>query len=325
MSTKTGPSVAAVEADLVNYLNIILMVISVAIAAYLPFETFLIAYAVLGPLHYLTEISWLHDRGYFTTGSRDWIWLIGATLITALGFFIPSAALAALTTFSIAFTFIISAGMVFTRSIRGRTLFALGGAVAGGLTLAWGPFLALFAILLPTLIHVYIFTGIFILYGALKGRSFSGVLSLLIFIAAPIVCLYGIDTPSSYEPSPYMLNASSPFEGLRALMIPLFGFSEDRSGVLAFMRLMGFAYSYHYLNWFSKTRIINWHRVSRTRITAIGVLYVASVALYAVNYQLGFIVLLTLSLGHVLLEFPLNFKTIASLVSAGVSSVTKKA
>ena len=35
-------------------------------AAYLvPFELLLLSYVVLGPAHYFTEISWLHDRKYF--------------------------------------------------------------------------------------------------------------------------------------------------------------------------------------------------------------------------------------------------------------------
>ena len=38
---------------------------------------------------------------------------------------------------------------------------------------------------LPTLIHVSIFTGAFILIGALRGRSLSGLLSLLVFVAVP--------------------------------------------------------------------------------------------------------------------------------------------
>src|SRR4030095_13840648 len=50
-----------------------LMLGSAALACALPFEVFLAAYAILGPLHYLTQISWLHDRGYFTTGRWDWI------------------------------------------------------------------------------------------------------------------------------------------------------------------------------------------------------------------------------------------------------------
>ena len=48
------------------------------IAAFvMPFEVFLFAYAFLGPLHYLTEISWLHDRKYFSTGKYDFIVLLG--------------------------------------------------------------------------------------------------------------------------------------------------------------------------------------------------------------------------------------------------------
>ena len=31
-----------------------------------PFQIFLLAWAVLGPLHYLAEISWLHDRNFRT-------------------------------------------------------------------------------------------------------------------------------------------------------------------------------------------------------------------------------------------------------------------
>lgn len=42
-----------------------LMLSALALAYLLPFELLLLAYAVLGPAHYLTEISWLHDRQYF--------------------------------------------------------------------------------------------------------------------------------------------------------------------------------------------------------------------------------------------------------------------
>jgi len=39
----------------INFLNIGLMLITAVFAFFLPFETFLLAYAFLGPLHYLTE------------------------------------------------------------------------------------------------------------------------------------------------------------------------------------------------------------------------------------------------------------------------------
>src|SRR5258708_30847228 len=42
-----------------------LMLLALAVAYVLPFELLLLSYAILGPVHYLTEISWLHDRKYF--------------------------------------------------------------------------------------------------------------------------------------------------------------------------------------------------------------------------------------------------------------------
>ena len=71
----------------INHLNTALMVMSVAIAAVLPFELFLFAYAILGPAHYLTQISWLHDRNYFTTGRWDFLFLLLLTIPLALRFF----------------------------------------------------------------------------------------------------------------------------------------------------------------------------------------------------------------------------------------------
>jgi hypothetical protein len=56
----------------INSINIGLMLISCIAAFVMPFEVFLFAYAVLGPLHYLTEISWLHDRQYFAKGKYDY-------------------------------------------------------------------------------------------------------------------------------------------------------------------------------------------------------------------------------------------------------------
>jgi hypothetical protein len=48
-----------------DYVNIGLLIFSCILAFIMPFELFLFAYGVLGPLHYLTEISWLHDKNYY--------------------------------------------------------------------------------------------------------------------------------------------------------------------------------------------------------------------------------------------------------------------
>src|SRR6185369_6487797 len=45
---------------------------------------------------------------------------------------------------------------------------------------------------------------------------------------------------------------------------------EGWDGLAAIGRFLGFAYTYHYLNWFSKTGIIGWHRIGRGRGAAIG-------------------------------------------------------
>src|SRR5438128_829474 len=78
--------------DQVNYLNLGLMIVSCVLAYITPFELFLFAYAVLGPLHYLTEISWLHDRKYFVEAKRArdrrarraWLMLVMVTLAVML-------------------------------------------------------------------------------------------------------------------------------------------------------------------------------------------------------------------------------------------------
>src|SRR3954466_13240722 len=70
----------------IDWLNIALLLLSAGAAYVLPFEVFLFSYAVLGPLHYLTEISWLHERKYFAGDRRDAWWL----LALAAGLFVVS-------------------------------------------------------------------------------------------------------------------------------------------------------------------------------------------------------------------------------------------
>ena len=75
------------------------------------------------------------------------------------------------------------------------------------------------------------------------------------------------------------------------------------------VRFLAFAYTYHYLNWFSKTSIIQWHAISKPRLAIVAVAWVASVAAYLIDYDLGLRWLFLLSLTHVVLEFPLNHKS----------------
>jgi hypothetical protein len=85
------------------------------------------------------------------------------------------------------------------------------------------------------------------------------------------------------------------------------------------MRFIAFAYLYHYLNWFSKTEVIRWHKVPKVRFILVIVLWLAASIFYSIDYKLGLSVLFFLSFTHVLLEFPLNFISIAGIGTESLS------
>jgi len=406
----------------INFLNIGLMLITAVFAFFLPFETFLLAYAFLGPLHYLTEISWLHDRQYFTKGKYDFVplLLIGVALsyaafakdfefnidfykeFVALNLFDKLLVLALFSSLlfafvknlvvkiiAILFIFIFISGWLApenaTENSKSTTIFAL-------------------TSLLPTLIHVYLFTGLFMLFGALKSRSKTGLLSVLAFIIVPIFLVFGlpVQTKTNYisdygkeayyadgdgffytnvsildhfrlmnepnltnkqyldsiinkdsktnqtpiaerqritdslsdklnqafiVPNPESEYYMRPIPAKLAIPIE----SKDYywnyvffSGFgIMLMRFIAFAYMYHYLNWFSKTEVIRWHKVPKIRFVAVLLLWLTACALYAYNYSLGLSFLFFLSFTHVLLEFPLNMVSIVGIGKETYQIATK--
>jgi len=325
----------------VNLVNVGLMLGSAAVAFVVPFETFLLAYAVLGPLHYLTQISWLHDRRYFTEAPRDWLPLVAVTvLVTAFAMLAlrydawraahawsPDLMLWCLTWALIA---------VLTKD---RVLRVTGGVVAAAAVfLAHGrsPSTVFAMLWLPTLVHVFVFTGLFVLYGTLKNRSATGWLSLLVFVGCGVATLLLPVGNLGYEASAYVHEAYTGTMGqMHARLLATSGLSAGAVGEVASSgafapfpslqamlqndvsvqlgRFVAFAYTYHYLNWFSKTSVIRWHQVPRPRLIAAVVVWLGSVALYFVDYEVGLRWLFLLSLLHVTLEFPLDWKTLLAI------------
>ncbi len=302
--------------DQVNYLNIGLMLLSTAAAFILPFEVFLFAYAVLGPLHYLTEISWLHDRGYFTSNKYDYLFLALLCLLLLIVSYIiiqqPSfgqgiiyvAFLSALTMILVKSTstkivsiLLIIASIFFLRELQWYQIF--------------------FAIFLPTIMHVFVFTGAFILIGALKGKNKSGILSLAIFVLCAASFFLHVPQAAGYSVGPYVRSSYTTFESVNSAMIQVFHLGkltsiddiyESQAGLVV-MRFIAFAYMYHYLNWFSKTTVIKWHNIPKARVAVIACLWICSLSLYAYDYKIGIIALFFLSFLHVFLEFPLDHQT----------------
>lgn len=321
-------------ADRINYVNAGLMVLSCAIAYVIPFELFLFSYAVLGPLHYLTEISWLHDRKYFAGGARTargvpvaryWLGLVVVTLALMLtgllgekflGWKIPPAGEIAL--FYV--VFLTAAVLVFVKN-RALAVGLTAVAFCSVALFSASPLFGLIGLFLVTIVHVLVFTAAFILLGTLKTKSFSGMLSLAVFALCTVSFFVYVPDMPGWSAGTFIRESYVSFQGLNAELIKLFRLGsgtslgqiyETNAGLMV-MRLIAFAYTYHYLNWFSKTSVIKWHDVPRSRSVAIVVLWTASLALYARSYELGFIALYVLSVLHVMLEFPLNHQSFAGI------------
>jgi hypothetical protein len=191
-----------------------------------------------------------------------------------------------------------------------------------------------FGVFLPTLIHVYVFTGLFMLYGALKSKSRLGIISVITLLVCPILLfvLFPDSHPMNatiYSQKAYVgengkgfwtLHISTlkyffdvrPEAGTNQGMFWIQQVFHTKTGILL-MRFIAFAYTYHYLNWFSKTSIIQWHKVPKSRFLLVVVFWFISIGLFLYDYSIGLTWLFFLSYLHVILEFPLNFTSVIGI------------
>jgi hypothetical protein len=176
---------------------------------------------------------------------------------------------------------------------------------------------------LPTIVHVYIFTVLFLISGLVrsKERPVLSWINPMLVLAAPLLLLrahWGYFAPGSY-----WSNAEAGFANLHVMLAGLLGQNLHPTGLAAadpasagVLRVLAFIYMYHYLNWFAKTELLKWHVVSRRSWALILGLYAFSVGCYLYSFVLGFYIVNFLSLLHVLLEFPLDWHTGHYLASA---------
>jgi hypothetical protein len=309
--------------------NVVLMVVSCLAAFAAPFQLFLFVYAVLGPLHYLTEISWLHDRDYFAprpAARRWWLGLVAVAMLVLMYGYVSNDLLQrpVAPTFEIGLTYLVFFTAPLLLWVRHPVnAVALVVVAAAGLLLFSGArTYALLAYFIITIVHVLLFTAAFVLQGALRSRSRWAMFSLLVF-AACIASVFIVDVRPLAVASAEVRRVYSFFESLNVQLMALVGYGgavfnasgvvyDSRAGI-AVMRLIAFAYTYHYLNWFSKTSIIKWHEVPKRRLVAIVAAWIGSVGVYVYDYTMGLSLLYMVSLLHVLLEFPLNHKSFAAI------------
>jgi hypothetical protein len=285
-----------------------LLLAALALAYLLPFELLILSYAVLGPAHYLTEISWLHDRRYFLP-HRGIALLLSLTALGAM--FVADPFWLGVV---VSFSFVACA--ILARMGTGAWALAVLGCAAGSFAVLCRfdlPFAIAWA-LIPSVIHVSVFTLVFMAVGAHKAGSRAQLAIVLAYISAIGAIL--VFPPSSATVIPALAGLGREYFGdIAPALGRLFGHPDLRFDA-RITGLLSFVYTYHYLNWFIKADVIRWAAVPKPRLAGIAVLSAAATGLYFYNYLYGFLVLLLLSLIHVLLEFPLNSLSIGQLGAA---------
>jgi len=324
----------------IDKLNLILILASFTLACFLPFELFLFGYAFLGPLHYLTESNWIADKNYFVPNTY-WKYLV---LVAAIIYSIPFVfslsfvsefinqstisfviyKMAKYTNFVLFFILISAVLALFYKTYKVFVISFLIAFILSFWTYTTEAYLLINGLLLPTIIHVYVFTLLFMMYGVKNKKTIYGILNIILIIALPLSLVF-LDTEIfNYQFSDTVKNTymNNNFHVLNANLAKLFGVYEDLKFFfyekldIKIQIFIAFAYIYHYLNWFSKTTIIGWHKqlTHKKAILILGI-WIAILFCYLYDYRLGLVISIFLSVSHVMLEFPLNIITIRSLFS----------
>jgi hypothetical protein len=294
-----------------------LMLAALGLTYLVPFELLLLSYVVLGPAHYFTEISWLHDRKYFLPHRSVPIVLAIVAVIAAI---VDNASWFGLVMW---LAFVVCALLAAATTALQATALAI---IAIWLTAVMamnGLSLAVLGILLPTLIHVSLFTLVFMVLGAIRSGSRTQALLVVAYVAAIVLLLAAPPSASTQIPA-FAKVGHEYFGNVAPALGRLLGIADLKLDT-RLTSLLAFVYSYHYLNWFIKAEVIRWTDISRGRLALIVAASATSTALYFYDYTFGFTVLLALSLVHVVLEFPLNSLALRQLGTAIGQSVAQKA
>ncbi len=311
----------------IDNINSFLVIISFLIALIIPFELFLFSYAILGPIHYLSEIAWLEKKNFFINNlNRRNFFVIIAILASTLFFlkFYSDNFLKIefsekyIDNFisSLIFVIFFSAGIMLFQASYVKMFFLF--YVIIFIALIFRNFYfyeVIFNILLTTMIHVWLFTAIFMLNGAILSKSKYGLITFVIFLICSLA-LFFIEK-SHYQISNFVYNILKlkNFTALNNVISDIFSFEKNNylGGNNNVQSFIAFSYTYHYLNWFFKAQIINWHKLSKKMLFVIVLLYLVILTFYIIDYRLGFFITFFLSIAHVFLEFPLNFLSFRDL------------
>jgi tetrahydromethanopterin S-methyltransferase subunit F len=321
----------------IDLLNIFLILVSAFLAYQFPLELLIFSFAILGPLHYLTEINWLNSKNFFFTNNNK-IWLIigvvASVLLVVPKLFIEYGNLEgglkdfvfyvnSWTNAVIFATLLLAVGYQFIKTKIGWVLLSLFIVVLAIWLNDKDYYTTMVGLFIPTIIHVYLFTLIFILYGARKSGSRMGYVTAGLLILMPLAFVNINLTGTTYEFSDSLkaIYLENNFHLTSVMFAKEIGISDGKSFFfyetmeLRLMMFISFIYLYHYLNWFSKTTVIKWYKsLNSTRSILIAVVWGTLLTLFYIDFRLGFLISFFFSILHVILEFPLNILSIRGLI-----------
>ncbi len=319
----------------IDSINIVLMLFSFIAALIYPFELFLFSYIILGPLHYMTELSWLKERNFFTHAASLWpILLIIGLAVVALIILIDLDHTLGLVDHPLTTEVYISRALIALIAAAFFLSYFLNKPTKRGILVGIGLiaftigqflssnfyFSMIIGILIPTLIHTTLFTGAFILDGALKSRSTLGILSFVVFVICNLLFFVIPDIDGRLLSNPYVQNIFLEGDFFRinqSVNSVIYSVSDtfvlDSPNGLRIQGFIAFAYTYHYLNWFSKTEVIKWYKVPKGQLLLSASIWILSIALHLIDVKVGIMFIALLSMLHVIMEFPLNHRSFVSI------------
>ena len=305
------------------------MLVSAVVSIIIPFELFLISYVILGPLHYLTEIGWLHNKKYFlkdTSIAKPFI-IISSLLtlnlilskiddVVIFGFNLTKFTNTFYAPFFL-FAFITAFIYLYVEDFKLRLKLIIFALLFSYIITQYYYAYLLFGFILPTLIHVYLFTALFILYGAIKNKSTTAFVSVAFLILCTVLLFFDYPIKHQVSISAQQSFLNTNFSGFAYLIstepLPT-KYDFNSTLIIKVQRFVSFAYTYHYLNWFSKTNIIKWHLAPKRFLFTTIIIWIFSICLYLYNYKFGFVFLLFFNVLHIILEFPLNLISIKTVL-----------
>ena len=307
--------------------NFFALLVSAVAASLAPLQVFIFVYAFVGPLHYLTEIAWLKKKDFYLSGGavseRAYVAVAAVLCVAAsVDFYIHRG----LTGYAIGLMMVLSLG-----AIVKNPWVLLSALIAGYVAKFFMHGLVFFvAAILPTIVHVYVFTMLFMVSGVVreKRRTLLAWMNPVLLLGLPLAL---VSARWNYPaPGTYWIQAEQGFGSLHHYLGTLLGHNlHPDATILAdpsaagLLRFFAFIYLFHYLNWFAKTELLQWHRVSRRSWMWIAFLYSVSAGCYLWNFTVGFYLVNFLSLLHVFLEFPLNWHT-GQFLGASVARLWSK-